>query len=873
MKTTELRQAFLDFFSQRGHRVVSSSSLVPADDPTLLFTNAGMNQFKDVFLGAEQRDYKRAVTAQRVVRAGGKHNDLDNVGYTARHHTFFEMMGNFSFGDYFKAEAIAYAWEFFTKVLKIDRERLWVTVYKDDQDAENIWLQDIKIDPERVVRMDEKSNFWMMGDTGPCGPCTEIFYDHGPEVPGGPPGTAEEDGDRFVEIWNIVFMQYERTADGKQTALPSPSVDTGMGLERVAAVMQGVTSNYDTDAFQALISAAAQLTGCKDRSNDSLKVIADHIRSCSYLIADGVMPSNEGRGYVLRRIIRRAIRHGYKLGQHGTFFYQLVGPLYELMGDVYPELGRRLHAIEATIEEEEQRFSETLDRGMSLLERAIAKSDDNVIAGDAVFALYDTFGFPVDLTADIARERGLKIDLTGYEKAMEQQRQRAREAGGFKHDYTKQLKVDGKTEFTGYETLDDSGKVIALFREERSVEKLLTGESGVVVLDKTPFYAEGGGQVGDQGTLTDSNNLHFEVIDTQKIGNAFGHFGAVKTDQIQLGQTVQAAVNASMRNATVLNHSATHLVHAALREVLGEHVMQKGSLVGPEYLRFDFSHPRAITGAQLSAVENSVNEQIRANVAAESKTMPYKQAIDAGALAFFGDKYGDEVRVMRFGEFSTELCGGTHVDRVGDIGLFKITEESSIAAGVRRIIAVTGAGAMQWIAKTEQTLNELAQLLQGGRDEVSAKTQQLLERNRLLEKELSDAKAQLMSAKSADLLAQAQEVDGIKVLATRLDGVDAKAMRDAVDQFKQRLGTSVVVFGAAEGGKVRLVAGVSKDACQKLPAGSLIKDVAALVGGQGGGRADMAQAGGTDPSRLDEALATVAPWVRAHMMPPKANTN
>ena len=862
MKSAELRRKFLEFFSDHDHEVVASSSLVPADDPTLLFTNAGMVQFKDVFLGKDGRPYKRAASSQRCVRAGGKHNDLENVGYTARHHTFFEMLGNFSFGDYFKREAIQYAWEFITGTLAIPAERLWVTVYLDDDEAADIWLKEIGVDPKRFERLGKKDNFWSMGDTGPCGPCTEIFYDHGPEVSGGPPGSPEEDGDRYVEIWNLVFMQFDQSSDGEVTPLPAPSVDTGMGLERIAAVMQGVHSNYEIDLFAHLIDAAQEITGAQKREDNSLKVIADHIRACAFLIIDGVLPSNEGRGYVLRRIIRRAIRHGYKLGVSDPFFHKLVVPLDREMGKAFPELSRGREHAEKVLLKEERRFEQTLAQGMKILEETIANLGGRTIPGETVFKLYDTYGFPMDLTADIARERGLEIDAPGFDAAMEAQRARARAASKFGLDGGDEPTLEGHTEFSGYERLTDTGRVIDIRGGAgESANRLSVGEQGIVVLDNSPFYAESGGQVGDVGRIV-SADAEFEVKDTKKYGDVHGHHGVVVRGEIGVGEEVEARVDGPTRAATVLNHSATHLLHAALRTVLGEHVMQKGSLVAPDRLRFDFSHYEPVTFEQLREIETLVNEQIRSNAEADIRTMAYDEAIAAGALALFGEKYGDKVRVMKLGGFSTELCGGTHVRRAGDIGLFKMTNESGIAAGVRRIEAVTGTGALEWVNQNEQSLKHIAEIVKSGRDEVDGKVRQLVERNRSLEKEVGSLKAKLATGSTGvDIVDQALEVDGIKVLAARLEGADAKVLRETADKLKQKLGSSVVVLGSVEGDKVRLVAGVTKDTTSKIKAGDLIGAVAEQVGGRGGGRPDMAQAGGNDPSKLDDALASVPGWV------------
>ena len=856
--SNELRRAFLDYFVDKGHEEVASSSLVPVNDPTLLFTNAGMVQFKDVFLGREKRDVPRATTSQRCVRAGGKHNDLENVGYTARHHTFFEMLGNFSFGDYFKREAINHAWEFVTRVLGLPPERLWCTVYTNDDEAASIWLDEIGIDPARFGRLGESENFWSMGDTGPCGPCSEIFYDHGPDVPGGPPGSPEAEGDRYVEIWNLVFMQFDRDADGNLTPLPKPSVDTGMGLERLAAVMQGVHSNYDIDLFVELIQAAVAATGTDTPESKSLRVIADHIRACSFLIADGVLPSNEGRGYVLRRIIRRAIRHGYKLGAKDPFFHKLVASLESAMGDAYPELGAKRAHIERVLLQEEQRFAETLSHGMGHLEDAmIGLAAGDAIPGETVFRLYDTYGFPADLTADIARERSLQIDHEGFDKAMGEQRERARKASRFDMQGGDRPSLDGATEFVGYEQLAADGEIVALFNASwQPVDSLAAGETGTVVLDRTSFYAESGGQIGDTGELT-VEGTRFDVGDTQKLGNGFGHIGTLAEGELKPGLTVQAQVDGARRAATVLNHSATHLLHAALRQILGDHVQQKGSLVAPDRLRFDFAHYEAVTQDEIDAIEALVNEQIRVNHAAQTQVLSYDDAIAAGALAFFGDKYGDKVRVLGIGDFSVELCGGTHVSRAGDIGLFKITSESGIAAGVRRIEAVTGNGALAWVRDKERTLREAAGLLKGSRDDVPAKLGQLVERNRQLERELSELKKKLASGAGRNLLDDVREVAGVKLLVARIDGADSEALRASTDQFKDKLGSGIVVLGGVDGDKVRLVAGVTRDLTERFKAGDIIKPVAALVGGSGGGRPDFAQAGGSLPDQLDAALASV----------------
>ncbi len=865
ISSAELRSSFLRFFADRGHEVVPSSPLVPANDPTLLFTNAGMVQFKDVFLGREKRPYSRAASSQRCVRAGGKHNDLENVGYTARHHTFFEMLGNFSFGDYFKREAIQYAWGYLTEVLEIPAERLWVTVFEDDDEAADIWLKEVGVDPTRFSRCGMKDNFWSMGDTGPCGPCSEIFYDHGPGVPGGPPGSAEEEGDRYVEIWNLVFMQFDRNSRGELKPLPKPAVDTGMGLERLAAVIQGVHNNYDTDLFRNLISAAAELTGCEDTESKSLRVIADHIRSSAFLILDGVLPSNEGRGYVLRRIIRRAIRHGYQLGMREPFFNRLVGPLGREMGAAYPELIERGAHAERVLRREEERFAETLEQGMRMLEQAIADLTGRRIPGETVFKLYDTYGFPTDLTADIVRERGLELDIEGFEREMTAQRERARAASRFVMDQGLVLGVEGETEFTGYEHLEDQAEVIALFRDGQAEASLSEGAEGVVVLDRTPFYAESGGQIGDRGKLLVEGG-EFEVTDTRKqAGEVFAHFGRVVGGDVRVGDRVQAAVDAVRRRDTALNHSATHLLHAALRRVLGAHVTQKGSLVEAERLRFDFSHFEPMTRSQIIEVERLVNEHMRRNHRVETRVMPIDEAKSVGAMALFGEKYGDNVRVLRMGDFSVELCGGTHVAAVGDIGLFKIVAEGGIAAGVRRIEAVTGRRALEWVEHDEDKLRRVAEALKGGRDDVEQRVTQLIERNRRLERELEQAKAKLASAAGSSLESRVMSVGDVKVLAAKIDGADAKALRDTLDQLKSKLGSAVVVLAAEQEGKVSLVAGVTKNLTDHMRAGDLIQVVAERVGGRGGGRPDMAQAGGTNPEGLPEALALVEDWVRQRL--------
>jgi alanyl-tRNA synthetase len=863
--SNELRQAFLDFFHERGHEVVPSSPLVPGNDPTLLFTNAGMVQFKDVFLGDEKRPYKRAVTSQRCVRAGGKHNDLENVGYTTRHHTFFEMLGNFSFGDYFKEEAIKLAWEFLTQDLGLPPERLWVTVFEDDDEAADIWLKTMQVDPERFKRMGSKDNFWAMGDTGPCGPCSEIFYDHGPEVAGGPPGSKDEDGDRYVEVWNLVFMQFDRSADGKMTPLPKPSVDTGMGLERIAAVMQGVHSNYEIDLFANLLKATGKILGVKNDGSSSLNVIVDHIRACAFLIVDGVLPGNEGRGYVLRRIIRRAIRHGKKLGVDDTFFHKLVGPLCKEMGDAYPELVKAKAHVEKVLEKEENRFAVTLDQGMEILESAIAKMKGKELPGDIVFKLYDTYGFPVDLTADIARERDLLIDQKGFEKYMNAQRERARAASKFGETLTltghAPTVITGKTHFLGYEGTQGEGDVTHIYRDGQAVDRMQAGDEGALVLSATPFYAESGGQIGDKGVI-ETDDGSFVVVDTKKTGKVIVHYGKMQLGTVNVGDAVSAEVDGERRKAIVLNHSATHLMHAALRQVLGDHVQQKGSLVAPDRLRFDFSHDEPVTAEQLQAIEEIVNEQIRRNTPAEIRQMQYDDAVASGAIALFGEKYEDEVRVLNFGDgFSVELCGGTHVSNTGDIGVFKIASEGGVAAGVRRIEAVTGKGALEWIDARQRALDEVAAILKSPADQAASRVEQLLRRNKELEKELAATKQQLLTGGASDVAGDVTEIDGIKVLATRMDGADAKTLRDAVDRFKDKLKSAVIVLGSVENGKVRLAAGVTKNNTDRIRAGDVIKPVAEQVGGKGGGRPDFAQAGGSNPDGLDAALASVPAWV------------
>ncbi|KPW67118.1 Alanine--tRNA ligase [Pseudomonas cannabina] len=870
MKSAEIREAFLGFFEEQGHTRVASSSLIPGNDPTLLFTNAGMNQFKDCFLGQEKRAYTRAVTSQKCVRAGGKHNDLENVGYTARHHTFFEMLGNFSFGDYFKRDAITYAWTFLTseKWLNLPKEKLWVTVYATDDEAYDIWTKDIGVPAERMVRIGDNKgapyasdNFWTMGDTGPCGPCSEIFFDHGPEIWGGPPGSPEEDGDRYIEIWNNVFMQFNRTADGVLHPLPAPSVDTGMGLERVSAVLQHVHSNYEIDLFQSLLAASAKAIGCSNDNQASLKVVADHIRSCGFLIADGVLPSNEGRGYVLRRIIRRACRHGNKLGAKGSFFYQIVAALVAEMGSAFPELVQQQSHIERVLKGEEEQFAKTLEQGLKILEQDLADLQGTVVPGEIVFKLYDTYGFPMDLTGDIARERNLTLDEEGFEREMNAQRVRARSASSFGMDYNSLVKVDVATQFTGYSATTGSATVVALYKEGQSVTHLNEGEEGVVILDTTPFYAESGGQIGDSGFLL-AGDTRFDVSDTTKTGGAFLHHGVVAAGSLSVGAQVETQVSDEVRNATSLNHSATHLLHAALRQVLGDHVQQKGSLVDSQRLRFDFSHFEAIKPEQLRALEDIVNAEIRKNTPVVTEETDIETAKKKGAMALFGEKYGDSVRVLSMGgEFSVELCGGIHASRTGDIALFKIVSEGGVAAGVRRIEAVTGAAALAWLNSAEDQLKEAATLVKGNRDNLLDKLTAVLERNRLLEKQLEQLQAKAASAAGDDLSSAAQDVKGVKVLATRLDGQDGKALLALVDQLKNKLGRAVILLGSVHEDKVVLVAGVTKDLTGQLKAGDLMKQAAAAVGGKGGGRPDMAQGGGVDAGALDAALALTVPFV------------
>ena len=867
--TAEVRQKFLDFYAQKGHEIVPSSSLIPGNDKTLLFTNAGMVQFKDLFLGEEKRSYTRAVTSQRCLRAGGKHNDLENVGYTARHHTFFEMLGNFSFGDYFKTDAIHYAWEFLTKVLELPAEKLLVTVYAEDDEAAKIWADEIGVPADRIIRIGDKpgkrydsDNFWAMGDTGPCGPCSEIFYDHGEHVWGGPPGSPEEDGDRFIEIWNIVFMQYERFPDGEMKPLPNPSIDTGMGLERLCAILQNGHSNYDIDLFQYIIKQVAEMTGVTDLENASLKVIADHIRACSFLILDGVVPSNEGRGYVLRRIIRRAARHGHKLGLEGAFFYKLVQSLVDQMGAAYPDLAAEQKNIEKILKKEEIRFGETLDKGMKLLSGEMDEvAEGGVLSGEVIFKLYDTFGFPFDLTADIAREKGLSIDDAGFESAMEKQKETARAAGKFGTDYTAKLDVDGETDFTGYDSVTGQGsKVIGLFVEGVAVESITEGQVASIVLDTTPFYAESGGQIGDNGQLL-AADIAFVVKDTQKQGDVFIHQGELAQGTLTIGDTVETEVNEERRQAIVLNHSGTHLLHEALRDVLGEHVQQKGSLVTEDRLRFDFAHGEAVTAEQISQIETLVNDEIRKNSATESEITNMDRAKEKGAMALFGEKYGDEVRVLTIG-FSTELCGGVHVQRTGDIGLLKIISEGGVAAGVRRIEAMTGANALEWLDEREAQLLKVAATVKSSPQDASEKVAQLFDKSKQLEKELDQLKAKLASQAGNDLASSAIEINGIKVLAANLEGADPKSLRDTVDQLKNKLGKAAVIIATVQGDKVSLVAGVTKAETGSIKAGELLAHVAKQIDGKGGGRPDMAQGGGNNPAALPEALDSVVNWVK-----------
>lgn len=867
--TAEIRQAFLDFYHSKGHQIVESSSLVPNNDPTLLFTNAGMNQFKDVFLGIDKRSYSRATTSQRCVRAGGKHNDLENVGYTARHHTFFEMLGNFSFGDYFKHDAIQFAWELLTgeNWFNLPKEKLWVTVYETDDEAFNIWADEVGVPRERIIRIGDNKgapfasdNFWQMGDTGPCGPCTEIFYDHGDHIWGGPPGSAEEDGDRYIEIWNIVFMQFNRQSDGTMLPLPKPSVDTGMGLERIAAVLQHVNSNYDIDLFRTLIAATAKVTGATDLSSKSLRVIADHIRSCAFLVSDGVLPSNEGRGYVLRRIIRRAVRHGNMVGAKETFFYKLVAPLIEVMGPAADELKRQQSMVEQVLKTEEEQFARTLERGLALLDDELSKLSGDTLDGETAFRLYDTYGFPLDLTADVCRERNLKVDEIGFERAMEEQRRRARESSGFGADYNSMIRVDGASKFSGYDHNQQHSSVTALFRGGQAVDVLNAGEEGVVVLNETPFYAESGGQVGDKGELT-AQGVSFVVTDTQKYGQAIGHQGKVAQGSVKVGDSVEATIDEARRSRIRLNHSATHLLHAALRQVLGDHVSQKGSLVSDRNLRFDFSHFEAMKPEQIRQVEDIVNAQIRRNLPIETNIMDLEDAKAKGAMALFGEKYDESVRVLSMGDFSTELCGGTHARQTGDIGLFRITSEAGTAAGVRRIEAVTGEGAIAVMHQDADALREAASLVKSDAHSVAEKIRAVMDKTRQLEKELQQLKDQQAAQESASLSSKAVDVKGVKLLVSQLDNVEAKMLRTMVDDLKNQLGSGVVVLATTAEGKVSLVAGVTKDLTDKVKAGELIGMVAQQVGGKGGGRPDMAMAGGSDATALPQALAGVEAWV------------
>ena len=864
ISTNALRRIFLEFFRERGHEIVPTSPLVPGNDPTLLFTNSGMVQFKDVFLGGDRRPYRRAATAQRCVRAGGKHNDLENVGYTARHHTFFEMLGNFSFGDYFKREAIAFCWRLVTGEFGLPPERLWVTVYEDDDEAAAIWLDEVGVDPGRFVRCGEKDNFWSMGDTGPCGPCSEVFYDHGPEVPGGPPGSPEEDGDRYVELWNLVFMQYDRDAEGRLTPLPAPSVDTGMGIERAAAVLQGVHSNYETDLFRELIAAAAEITGASDPAEQSLRVLADHVRASAFLVCDGVMPSNEGRGYVLRRIIRRAIRHGHRLGVAEPFFHKLVGPLEAQMGEAYPELGQRRGIVERALRVEEERFALTLGQGMRMLERAIADRNDDTLPGETVFRLYDTYGFPADLTADVARERGLGVDVDAFETAMASQRRRARARARFSAAGERGPGFDQRSDFLGYDESAAEGEVLALRRGDEPAGALGPGEEAWVVLDRTPFYPEAGGQIGDRGTLT-TERARFEVRDTRRFGDAIAHFGVLREGALRTGERVHARIDAAARASIARHHTATHLLHAALREVLGTHVEQKGSLVAADRLRFDFSHYEPVRPEQLQAVERRVNDWVLGNDPAGLEVMPLEAARASGAIALFGEKYDDPVRVLSIGGYSVELCGGTHVARTGDLGLFQLVSETGIAAGVRRVEALAGGAALDRLARNERRLARVAALLRSERGAVVERVEQVLARNRELEKELQALKTRLAASRSEALAAQAVEVEGLAVLAARVEGANARSLRETVDHLKSRLGSAAVVLAAVEGRKVSLVAGVTRDLNDRIAAGPLVNFVAGQVGGRGGGRPDLAQAGGNDPGKVEQAIASVPRWIREQL--------
>jgi len=864
MKSAEIRDAFLNYFASKQHKVMSSSSLVPGNDPTLLFTNAGMVQFKDVFLGEDKRDYNRAVSSQRCVRAGGKHNDLENVGYTARHHTFFEMLGNFSFGDYFKRDAIAFAWQFLTEVLELPKERLWVTVHISDDEAAEIWVNEIGVDPARLSRLDE-DNFWQMGDTGPCGPCTEIFWDHGEDIPGGPPGSEDDDLDRYIEIWNLVFMQFERDSSGKMTPLPKPSIDTGMGLERIAAVMQGVHNNYDIDLFQHLIKSAAEVIGCTDLQENSLKVVADHIRSCAFLVVDGVQPSNEGRGYVLRRIIRRALRHGYNLGASGSFFFKLVGPLVEVMGEAYPELASMADEIASVLKKEEEQFARTLDKGMAVLEAGLAELSGTVLPGELIFQLYDTFGFPTDLTNDVAREKGYSLDMDGYEKCMEEQRTRARSASQFGVDYSDNIRVDGSTQFCGYETLENQANILALYAAGEPVVSATEDTEVLVVLDKTAFYAESGGQVGDSGYLqADSGKI--EIVDCRKSGDHHLHIGRVLSGEIKAGQQVTVSVDSAVRQGTALNHSATHLMHAALQQVLGDHVAQKGSLVDSERLRFDFSHTEAVTAEQIRQIEHIVNREILRNSNVNTEVMSMDDAKSKGAMALFGEKYGDQVRVLSMGgDFSVELCGGTHVAQTGDIGLLRISGESSVAAGVRRIEAVTGAKAVELCDQLQDTIADVSSLVRASGGNVADKVQQLVDDNRRMQKEIEALKSKLANASGSDLMSGLKEINGINVLSTVVEGADAKSLRGVADQVRSKLDKGVFFLAAVEGDKAALVAGVTSNLTDSVKAGDLLKHVTAQVGGKGGGRPDMAQGAAGDISALPEAMESVYSWVEQNI--------
>ncbi|MBC3960556.1 alanine--tRNA ligase [Morganella morganii] len=871
--TAEIRQAFLDFFHTKGHQIVQSSSLVPNNDPTLLFTNAGMNQFKDVFLGLDKRPYTRATTAQRCVRAGGKHNDLENVGYTARHHTFFEMLGNFSFGDYFKHDAINFAWELLTgkEWFNLPKEKLWVTVYATDDEAYNIWKDEVGVPAERIIRIGDNKgaqyasdNFWQMGDTGPCGPCTEIFFDHGDHIWGGPPGSPEEDGDRYIEIWNIVFMQFNRQSDGTLEPLPKPSVDTGMGLERITAVLQHVNSNYDIDLFRKLIADVAKVTGADDLTSKSLRVIADHIRSCAFLICDGVIPSNEGRGYVLRRIIRRAVRHGYMLGAKDTFFYKLVAPLIDVMGSAGEELARQRVMVEKVLKSEEEQFARTLERGLQLLDDELASLTGDTLSGEAAFRLYDTYGFPLDLTADVCRERNLKVDEAGFEAAMEEQRRRARENSGFGADYNSLIKVDKRSDFSGYDHNEQAATIVALYKEGQPVTELNAGDEGLVILDKTAFYAESGGQVGDTGVLL-SNDAQFSVLDTQKYGQAIGHAGRVDSGKLTVNHKITAKIDEERRNAIRLNHSATHLMHAALRQVLGEHVSQKGSLVNDKYLRFDFSHFEAMTPAQIREVEALVNAEIRKNEPVVTELMDLEEAKAKGAMALFGEKYDERVRVLSMGDFSTELCGGTHAARTGDIGLFRIISESATAAGIRRIEAVTGSGALESVNQQSDALSAVAQLVKSDEAGVSEKVKAALDKIRTLEKELQQLKEQQAAQESSSMTKDAVSVNGVKLLVKQLTNAEPKMLRTMVDDLKNQLSSGIIVLSTISDDKVSLIAGVTKDLTGKVKAGELVAFIAEQIGGKGGGRPDMAQAGGTDTAALPAAMASVESWVASHL--------